>query len=479
MLITVSMLMESLKDLEFSEIHIKKRDKISSIRILTEQQTMQNEILYLSKNPDDETTICRTAAGTSFCVLTDLISLLNQIMGIFDHYDRWQRQLQRAIENGCTLTELLNLSYPVIAHPLAILDGNEWEIAHSDYFSDEMFDLDWTDMIQKHTSNTQKIADFNQKYYKYFNLKQVYHIPGNIFGQGYAVNLFHNHTFCGVMILAEPDKLEKATQGELDAMQYLSELICDMISINSYDTDMQFPEKPFFEYLGKEDQESLEKLERALEIASWEKTDPKWILYAEAVKSGRLAPMPSHSKLMFNRIEGIVTVEYKIGIAFLCNLRILKGKDHAKDMLSKYLNQIGYYAGTSSEFHDLSYMKKMLDQAQISLEEGIHQSGNIHIFEDALLPYIISILKKEDAGLLEHPCLKLLKNYDKRFGNQLYETLFVYLKNERKLSNTLCDLNIPRSTLLNRLQRIDELLDLSLDQPEVRFHILLSYFLYY
>ena len=51
----------------------------------------------------------------------------------------------------------------------------------------------------------------------------------------------------------------------------------------------------------------------------------------------------------------------------------------------------------------------------------------------------------------------------------------MFLKNERKISKTILDADIPRSTLLNRLQRIEELLHADLDIPEVRWHIFLSY----
>ena len=88
---------------------------------------------------------------------------------------------------------------------------------------------------------------------------------------------------------------------------------------------------------------------------------------------------------------------------------------------------------------------------------------------------MISMLKKMDKNILRHPCLDILHNYDRRYGSKLYETLFMYLKNERKVSKTVEDLDVPRSTLLNRLQRIEELLDVDLELPEVRLHILLSY----
>ena len=478
MFITISMLTEALGDFEFSEMHIEKRDRISSIRVFTGEPPLQKEILYLFPVQKEQQVRCRTAGGTSFCVLTDLFSLLNQIMKVFDDYSRWQTRLSRAVESGCTLTELLNLSYPVIRHPLSILDANEWGIAHSDLSLSEEIDADWTDLVQKHTSDTEKIAAFNVKYYKYFNLRHVYHIPGNIFGDGYACNLFHNQTFCGVMIMAAPGQMKDVTQGELDALQYLGDLICNMISINSFDADIQLPEKPFFEYLLNKEADSLEKLERSLGIASWEKQDPKWVIYSEALESGYLAPKPSHSKMMFNRIDGIVTAEFRTGLVFLCNLRILKSRENAKTMLSEHLRQISYYAGSSSEFYDLAFISSMLEQAQISLENSPQINGRISQFEDSVTAYLISMLKKVDGGVLKHPCLEMLQNYDRRYGSKLYETLYLYLKNERKLSKTMEELDVPRSTLLNRLRRIDELLDLQLDQPEVRLHILLSYMLY-
>lgn len=53
----------------------------------------------------------------------------------------------------------------------------------------------------------------------------------------------------------------------------------------------------------------------------------------------------------------------------------------------------------------------------------------------------------------------------------------MHLKNERKIAKTVRNLEIPRSTLLNRLQRIEELIDADLENPDVRLHILLSYLL--
>ncbi len=476
MYITVSMLIDSLGDIELSKVTIQRQDKISAIRIQEDNSKMQTGIMYLLPDQKKEQVLAQTTAGSSFWMRGSIFYILNTVLQAFDQYLKWQMKLSQAMERGCTLTELLNLSYPVIQHPMVILDANEWEIAHSDYFQTEEFDQDWTDVLSSHTSNAEKIAAYNQKYYKYFSLKKVYRIPG-IFGAGYAFNILHNKSFYGLILMAEPEHLPKISQGEQDALQYLGDLICGMIGINSYDIDTHFPDKPLLEYLVNKDAESFGKLERSLEIVSWKKKDPKLVIYAEPLEHGSLAPMPSRSRLMFSRMDGIVTVEFKTGLVFLCNLRMLKAASQAKKRLSDYLRQISYYAGASSGFDSLSDIRQMLDQAFVSFENSLQISGYINDFAQAVVPYTISMLKKMDENILRHPCLDILKNYDRRYGSKLYETLFMYLKNERKVSKTVQDLDVPRSTLLNRLQRIDELLDVDLELPEVRLHILLSYLL--
>lgn len=475
MFMTVSILIEALGDIPLREVHIVRKNDISSVRIFTMEQELEKGILYLS--PEKHGVRCRTDGGTSFCAQIDLFALLNRILSVFDDFTRWQSRLTQAAENGCTLTQLLNLSSPMIRHPLCILDANEWGIAYSDMALQFEMDEDWRDLVQKRTSNVEKVAAFNRLYYTYFRLKNVYHIPGNIFGEGYAINLFHNQTFCGILIMAVESKAESVSQGELDVLQYLGDLISSMISRNSIDVNTELPQRTLFDYLIQKDEGSFLKLEQSLKAAVWKKDDPKWLIYAEAAGAGYLAPRPSYAKPIFHRVDGIVAAEYEAGLVLLCNLRILRNRERAAGVVTDRLGQIFYYAGSSSEFYDLTVLGRMVEQAQVSLRSASPGCGSIHEFENSVTTYLISMLKQMDGGMLRHPCLDVLRNHDDRFGSHLYKTLFSYLKNERKITRTMADLDIPKSTLSNRLNKINELLGFSLEQPEVRLHILLSYLL--
>ena len=101
--------------------------------------------------------------------------------------------------------------------------------------------------------------------------------------------------------------------------------------------------------------------------------------------------------------------------------------------------------------------------------------GNIYSGKEYVLPYILSEMQRTVVSEALHPALKTLREYDLRHHTAFYDTLYVYLKNERSIAQTARELNLHRNSLLYRLKRLDELLDGDLNNPSVRLHILLSY----
>ena len=69
----------------------------------------------------------------------------------------------------------------------------------------------------------------------------------------------------------------------------------------------------------------------------------------------------------------------------------------------------------------------------------------------------------------------ILQEYDQTHTSELNLTLKTYLENERNLTRTSELLDVHRSTLLYRISRIEKLTGADLDQPQVRFDLLLSY----
>lgn len=71
--------------------------------------------------------------------------------------------------------------------------------------------------------------------------------------------------------------------------------------------------------------------------------------------------------------------------------------------------------------------------------------------------------------------LKELKEYDARTGNEYYNILFVYLSLERNTTETAKAMNLSRTGLLYHIPRIRDIIRVSLDNPNIRFSLLLAF----
>ena len=94
------------------------------------------------------------------------------------------------------------------------------------------------------------------------------------------------------------------------------------------------------------------------------------------------------------------------------------------------------------------------------LASSIKRPGIVHYYED-LAVYDLLINVKSDYQI--HPGLQKLVEYDKNNGTDYVKTLSTYLRNYKNLSQTADDLFLHRNTILYRLNKIEEILQSSLD----------------
>jgi DNA-binding PucR family transcriptional regulator len=74
-----------------------------------------------------------------------------------------------------------------------------------------------------------------------------------------------------------------------------------------------------------------------------------------------------------------------------------------------------------------------------------------------------------------HRSLKQLKDYDESHKGELFKTLKVLVESGNNLKNACENLHIHRNTLGYRIERIKELTQLDLSQPEILFELAYSF----
>ena len=112
----------------------------------------------------------------------------------------------------------------------------------------------------------------------------------------------------------------------------------------------------------------------------------------------------------------------------------------------------------------------------MALVKNMNISKNFLLCRDFVFTDMLSKIN-EDLGFdtLVDSTLNMLKIYDDKHNSDFYKTLYAYLQNDRNLVHTSKALSIHRNTLVYRLEKIESLLPLTLDDPEYRFRLLFSY----
>lgn len=146
----------------------------------------------------------------------------------------------------------------------------------------------------------------------------------------------------------------------------------------------------------------------------------------------------------------------------------------AETKLLRFLQENGLVGGISYCFEDVSQLHDHYVQAAAALQYGDGKPG-LYRFSGCVMQHMMRFFPQEQQRVLVHPALQKLLEQDKAAGSELYETLRVYLENERSLVKTATALFIHRNTLLYRLEKLQQLVELNLEDPDLRLHLRLSY----
>lgn len=118
----------------------------------------------------------------------------------------------------------------------------------------------------------------------------------------------------------------------------------------------------------------------------------------------------------------------------------------------------------------------------LRIGQKMHPAKRIYYYEDYSIYHIIemaaeSSMQKLGSRNLVHLCnneLVGLLLYDKKHNTNLVQILQAYLEHERNTTEAAKSLFIHRNTMLNKVHKIEEIIDSSLDEPMLRERLLFS-----
>ena len=411
----------------------------------------------------------------------DFPEILNLVQQTFEKYQAWDRQLQNALQSSDPVDEMLEVSLPIFNNPIFAHDTNFYILSCPRQVRG-MSDWERDPRTGRLTVPLSLIQDFrlDMEYLRTLTTEGPHIYSEDM--RGYRIlyfNLWLNKNYMGRLCVNELQSL--ILPSHLLAMHHLGSFIelClrqhMLFRLNMGNDIRQF----FTDYLdGKVFEES--QLQHSLHFLNWNMHDRYLCLRLESDHQNEQmhSSMATLGHIEAQIPDGCAFI-YHQGIAVIVNLSY--DNSSISDILSALaiiLREGLYKLGASSVVQDFLQLPQAYFQAVAALELG-KKSGSMiwcYRFDDYILDYVLDQSTTQiSPDLLCHQSLSVLKKYDEENKTELFHTLDVYLSLERNALQTANALFIHRSTLFYRLERIQKLTKLNLDDAKIRLVLQLSF----
>ncbi|MBV7276086.1 helix-turn-helix domain-containing protein [Clostridium sp. PL3] len=146
--------------------------------------------------------------------------------------------------------------------------------------------------------------------------------------------------------------------------------------------------------------------------------------------------------------------------------------------LKNFLQNNKIHSGLSYCFHSLKDLQEYYKQSLKAIEMGIHLNKEEVIFpyEDYVKYHIMDVCSKnENLKTFCHPSILKLLEYDRIYNTDFTNSLYTYLIYEKSQKETAEALHIHRSTLLYRIKKAEEIMNINLKSSGLVFNLLVSF----
>ncbi|MGJ7921979.1 PucR family transcriptional regulator [Neobacillus sp. LXY-4] len=503
MKITIPMLLERITDIKFSYFPgvVSEEKHISSIRFLkNSQRSINSDVLYITNQTylisdykgvipqkivcikDGDFNFDHKLFETSEVILIetfiDTIELADLLQDIFSYYSGIWEELLEIVEESKGLQCLVDKISTIFSNPVRINDWN-FKILAMTSFESENVELrrriDDRTIVNGYIMNSDGFYDDMKNYISKMNENDQ---PVLFSGSYTCPMISHNLKFqnkkVAMVTVYEVDNL--FTNATSDLIVFFSRIITLELQKNEM---LLLNDSMKYEYLftdllsGKSlSQKEIEKISSYL---NYSMSNQYFLVVVSTPVSERNCELTYLKAKILHNVKCNFCIMYERNIVMI--FESSSDSTFAQDVLSKLtelLSVRNMFAGISRDFSNLSDIRRKYIEAKKAAELGqrINMKGHIFRYLDLQFYHLIDLCaNQEDIKSLCHPALLKLIEEDP----ELSRTLLLYLKNGKCQTTTAKELHLQRSSLLYRLRKIEEILDIKLKDYHLLLHLQLSF----
>lgn len=408
--------------------------------------------------------------------------IFNILQSIFDIFDEWDERLKEIYNEDMGYSEIVESCKIVTHSPISIIDTDFSYVAYSKDSSKKYGLVDeFVDDYNYLPLNIVNEIISQPEYYNDMLIKESFLISRDQYIV--AKNVFYNETYVGrISTMQEKNPLMN---------KYNAEIFEHM---NTYIEKMYLKYKGFHYKNPKMDNlhQMLTDSLKGVKFSNdaWEITLDKlgWSSDDEFVMV-QLSPGHTYSKELYVRYlcpqieklwKGSCAFSLENRIVLLVNKKVFSAnnQDSFKQSLAYFLRESLTIAGVSRDFKYIANSETAYEQTEIALKYGKEKDPMLwaFYFDNYVLDYLIENgTNNHKAEHLCHKSLLILKDYDSRNGSELYKTLYTFFKTNFNASEAADYLSIHRSTFINRMERIEMLTSINLNDWNTKLYLMISF----
>lgn len=411
----------------------------------------------------------------------NILALLNEILSIFDMYDQWDTAIREELtkDSDFSILKILNLGTDMLQLPFYVINASLQMVFTSETVSRSGNGF----QIEVHNANIPLDIEGCESIKEACRVERIIKEPylssrdwnSN---QLYCFNVYMSEHFtCCAWFVESTHAFQKKDF-------YLADYFFGHF------------ERAFHKYLRVLNQQespegsALYKLLKKIPLSSQEQKqfclDPKQVFVLFGLKESKTAnPMPiDYMCSMLNTLLPNSVFSTILDSSIYGLIKLQHGKNGIENSLYKLLedliDRMGYQCGISNDFSDITNMSPYMEQVKYLTAQCITErtSSVLFFFQDYVLDFVLFHSSQHIAPeTLYSNGIQSLFRYDKERNKEYAYTLRTLLDNEMNISKTAELLFIHRTSLIKRIDKIERVLDLDLNDPKVRLYLRLCLYI--
>lgn len=469
MYVSMWMLAQALKEnVERLEIS-RGNQSIRGARFLAQVDFPEQDIVYIG--PSNEY-IDGCASNEVLCIcqndsflLSDITQLevFNRLLDTFDLYQRWQEAVAYGAINDKTLYEMLQRSRQLFPEGLMVVERGGRVCCPMDGSMDTGLFYQGTDHPYMYSSQMELLDRYGARQAGggAFLIPELKLAAVDLYDRSFRVGMLLAQTegIYSPCLLQLLEQIGKGLEQWMALHPDRSALQCDSSALTQL-------------LIARPEPACVHDFSQYLERMGWKAEDSLTLHLALPARETR---QKRNVRVIAAALPGTIVTTFERYILILENSSLSR-QTFASRNLSDMARRERWRVGSSYPFRGLGCLFESYQQAKMAIEEE-RAEGTVRSCADFQLQYICSLVRKQTTASLFHPALGVLEAYDRENGTQLLETLAAWLIWERRQKETAVALKVHRNSVFYRLNQIQSLCELNLDDPQTRLQLLMSFLL--